>query len=54
MEKTEHLQVAMEKFPDENQNQEIKSVFDGIGGANESGNCTGCGNNYFFAVKLAL
>lgn len=35
--------------------EEFFSIFEGVGSESPTGgNCTTCGNNFFFAVRLAL
>jgi hypothetical protein len=48
----ENLNLNLQSVED---SVEFATVFDGVVGANLSaGNCTGCGNSLFFAIKLAV
>lgn len=54
MEQIETKQVTPQDHP-KIELESIPSVFDGVGSESPSmGSCSGCGNKYFFAVKLAV
>lgn len=51
-------QIETKQFSSQDQTKieldSTPSVFDGIGSESPLGACSGCGNKYFFAVKLAV